>query len=231
MYSTVQFLNGSATSGIKTEQGFEIHVTPGETFGAKKLIFATGIRDIMPGIEGFADCWGISVLHCPYCHGYEIKNEPTGILGNGELIYDFVRLISNWTKNLTLFTNGTSTLTVDQADQLEQHNIEIVEKEVEKLAHINGYIQNITFKDGSNSSKTALYAPVSFQPHCNIPESLQCKLNDEGYIKVDAFQETTVKGVFACGDNTTRMRTVANAVAMGTMAGVSSSKQLILEEF
>src|SRR5215210_2082005 len=83
-YETVKFFEGLATSGIKTENGFEIQVASGETFAAKTLIFATGIIDVLPDIDGLAACWGISVIHCPFCHGYEVRNEKTGILGNGD---------------------------------------------------------------------------------------------------------------------------------------------------
>jgi thioredoxin reductase len=230
-YETIEFYNGLATSGIKIENGFEIQVAPGETFTAKKIIFATGIRDILPDLGGLAACWGISVLHCPYCHGYEVRNEKTGILGNGEFGFDFATLISNWTKDLTLFTNGASTLTIEQIEKLQKHPIKIVEKEVEKLEHINGNIQNIIFKDGTKTSVKALYAPGPFEQHCSIPQSLGCELTEEGYIKIDPFQETTVNGVYACGDNATRMRTVANAVGMGTTTGITVSKKMILEEF
>jgi len=231
MYNTVAFLSGEATSGTRTGNGFEIQVASGESFSAKKLIFATGIRDILPDIDGLAACWGISVLHCPYCHGYEVRNEKNGVLGNGEYGYELSRLISNWTKDLTLYTNGASTLTTEQTGKLEDHSINIVEKEVERLEHINGYLQHLIFKDGTNSSVKAIYAPAPFEQHCQIPESMGCELTDEGYIKVDPFQETTVNGIFACGDNSTRMRTVANAVAMGTRAGMTVSKKMIFEEF
>lgn len=230
-YDTVKFFDGLATSGFKTETGFEISVASGETFAAKKLIFATGIIDIMPDIDGFAACWGISVLHCPYCHGYEVRNEKTGILGHGEYGYELARLISNWTNDLTLFTNGHSTFTVEQTEKLEKHKIKIVEKEIERLEHNNGYLQNIIFKDGTKSSLKTIYVHSPFEQHCQIPKLLGCELTGEGYIKVDPFQETTVNGVFACGDNATRMRTVANAVAMGTTAGITVSKKMILEEF
>ena len=196
-----------------------------------KLIFATGIRDILPDIEGLADCWGISVLHCPFCHGYEVRQEKTGILGNGTLAFDFARLISNWTNDLTLFTNGTSTFTTEQKEQLEKHNIEIVETAVEKLEHMNGHLQNVIFRDGSKFSMKVLYAPVPFEQYCTIPALLGCELTEEGHIKVDPFMETTIAGVFACGDNATTMRTVANAVAMGTTAGMVLSKKMILEGF
>jgi thioredoxin reductase len=231
LYNTITFFSGLATSGQAIRNGFEIQVSSGEIFEAKKIIFATGISDILPDIEGLAACWGISVLHCPYCHGYEVRHEKTGILGNGALAFDFARLISNWTNDLTLFTNGDSTFTTEQKEQLKKHHIEIVETAVERLEHINGQVQNITFGDGSKLSIKALYALVPFEQHCTIPESLGCELTEDGYVKVDSFLETTINGVFACGDNSSTMRTVANAVAMGTTAGMIVSKKMILEEF
>lgn len=230
-YETIEFFNGFAKSGIKTDKGFEIQVTTGETFVAEKLIFATGIKDVLPDIDGLSACWGISVIHCPYCHGYEVRNEKTGILANGDIGFDFTRLISNWTKDLTLFTNGKSTLTSEQSAKLKKHRINITEKEIEKLEHNNGYIENIIFKDGSKFAIKAIYAPSPFIQHCKIPESLGCELTEEGYIKIDSFQETTITGVFAVGDNASKMRTVANAVAMGTAAGIAVSKKMILEAF
>ncbi len=230
-YRTVAFFSGLATTGKASKNGFEIQVSSGEVFEAKKLIFATGIRDILPDIKGLADCWGISVLHCPYCHGYEVRQEKTGILGNGALAFDFARLISNWTNDLTLFTNGASTFTAEQKEQLKKHHIEIVETAIEKLEHMNGHVQNIIFRDGSKFLMKALYAPVPFEQHCTIPALLGCELTEEGYLKVDTFLETTVNGIYACGDNATTMRTVANAVAMGTTAGMVLSKKMILEEF
>lgn len=119
LYDTVQFFDGLAISGQRTSNGlFEIQTASGEIFWADKLIFATGIKDIMPDVEGFVDCWGISVLHCPYCHGYEVRDQPTGILGSGENGYELAKLISNWTKDLTLFTEGKSKLTPEQIEKL-----------------------------------------------------------------------------------------------------------------
>lgn len=230
-YSNVSFYNGIAATGNKIENGFEIVTDSGEKFQASKLIFATGIKDIMPKIEGFAESWGISAIHCPYCHGYEVRNTKTGILGNGDYAYELSRMIHNWTKDLTIYTNGKSTLTSEQVQKLQSHNIMIVEKEIKKLDHIDGHIQNIVFNNNTVSPLTALYSPRPFVQHCIIPESLGCALTDDGYIKVNAFQETSVEGIYASGDNTTRMRTVANAVAMGTTAGMSASKKLILEQF
>lgn len=230
-YDTVQFYNDTAAGGAKTDNGFEIETQSGYTFTAKKLIFATGVKDIMPDIKGFAECWGISVIHCPYCHGYEVRNEKTGIFGNGEYGFEFSKLISNWTKDLTLFTNGKSTLTEEQAQKLKEHDIIIVETEIDRFEHDKGQIETIIFKDGSIASIKALYARVPFEQHCNIPKQLGCELTEQGYIKIDAFQKTTVHGIFACGDNSIQMRSVSNAVAMGTLSGTSANKEIINEEF
>lgn len=230
-YETINFLSAVATSGKKIENGFSISTDAGDTFTANKLIFATGVRDIMPDIKGVSECWGISVIHCPYCHGYEVRNEKTGILGNGEYGFEFSQLISNWTKDLALFTNGKSTLTEEQATSIKKRNIQIVEKEVEHLDHHNGYVQQIVFKDGSTFPLKAIYTRVSFEQHCPIPQALGCELTEDSYIKVDAMQKTIVEGIFACGDNVTRMRTVANAVAMGTTAGAILNRELVFERF
>lgn len=230
-YDTVRLINDLAISGTKTLNGFDIQTSSGAIYHAKKLIFATGIKDILPPIDGLSACWGITVIHCPYCHGYEVRNTKTGILGNGEHTYDYVALISNWTKDLTLFTNGKSILTEDQKAKLAQHNIPVVEKEIERLTHDAGQLQHIRFKDQTTAPLTALYAQTSFEQHCSIPQSIGCELTEEGYIKIDPFQKTTVPGIFACGDSTTRMRTVANAVAMGTTAGMMANKEMVIEAF
>ncbi|MEO6733173.1 MAG: NAD(P)/FAD-dependent oxidoreductase [Ferruginibacter sp.] len=215
----------------KKQSGFNIETVSGETFHAKKLIFATGIKDSIPDIPGLSECWGISVIHCPYCHGYEVRQQKTGILGNGDYGFEFSALISNWTKDLTLYTNGPSTLTADQAAKLHKHHIEIVEDEIEKLLHKNGYLQKIIFKNGRSMPVKALYTRTPFVQHCTIPASIGCEINDDGYLTVDPFQRSSIQGVFACGDNTTRNRTVANAVAMGTTAGMMLNKELIEEDF
>lgn len=230
-YDSVQFLNGQATKGLKGNGGFEITVASGNTFRAKKLIFATGIRDIMPEIPGFSECWGISVIHCPYCHGYEVRHKKTGILMNSEHSFEFAGMIRHWTSDLALYTNGPSALSPEQAGKLKAKNISIVEKEIERIEHQDGHLKQLMFKDGSAAALDALYGPRPFELHCRIPETLGCELSEEGYVKVDGFQKTSVQGVFACGDATTRMRTIAGAVAAGAAAGMMLNKELIAEEF
>ncbi|MBK8788306.1 MAG: NAD(P)/FAD-dependent oxidoreductase [Chitinophagaceae bacterium] len=230
-YDSVSFLSGRAITAEKTEAGFKVLLAGREIFTAKKLVFATGIKDLLAPISGLAECWGISVIHCPYCHGYEVRNEKTGILGNGDTAFDFTKLISNWAKDLTVFTNGTATFNSDQIEKLLEHRIEVIDRQIEKLEQSDGHLRHIIFKDGTSAAIKALYAPAPFEQHCKIPESLGCEMTEEGYIKIDSSLETTIKGVFAIGDNASKMRTVANAIAMGTSAGMMISKKMIMEAF
>lgn len=184
----------------------------------------------MPDIEGFAQCWGISVLHCPYCHGYEVRNKPTAILANGEIAYHYAELISHWTKDLVICTNGKATFAEDQLQKLRHHNIEIIETEISKLDHQDGRIRALVFNDGSNISIEAVYSSPSFEQHCDIPNQLGCQLTDEGLIEVDNFQKTSEEGVYACGDNS-NFRSVSLAVSSGSVAGIVANKELIADVF
>lgn len=230
-YDTVQFYNGLAISAIKTESGFEVNTESGLSFTAKKILFATGVRDLIPNIPGFAACWGISVLHCPYCHGYEVKAEKTAVIGNGEMGFEFVKMISNWTKELKLVTNGKSTLTPEQTQMLQKHKIEIIEDEIDSFLHENGKIQNIIFKNKSKIEVKAIYARLPFEQHCPLPEALGCELTETGLIKVDMMKKTNIDGIYASGDSCIQARSVAMAVSSGSFAGASINKTLIDEEF
>lgn len=230
-YSTVKFYNGLAISGKKTEHGFIITTQTDETFQAKKLIFATGIKDKMPDIKGFLDCWGISVIHCPYCHGYEFRNQKTGIMANGERAFHLASLVNNLTDNITVLTSGKAEFNEEQSTKLKKHNIQIIETDICEVEHENGYIKTMVLKDGNKVNFNAVYAAVPFEQHSDIPFNLGCELTEQGYIKVDNLQKTTLYGVFACGDNSSMMRSVANAVATGNLVGAMVNKELTEERF
>lgn len=230
-YETISFVDDTAVAATQTSKGFQISTARGDVFETKKIIFASGVKDELPNIEGFAECWGISVIHCPYCHGYEVRNQTTGIFANGDIAYEFTKLIWNWAKDLTLFTNGKSTLSPEQTKNLRSKQINIIEKEIVKVSHQNGKLDHLVFTDGTKQPLDALYAKLGFKQNTDLPVHLGCELSESGYINVDTMQKTTVDGVFACGDNTSMMRSVANAVYSGNMAGVVASKELIADEF
>ncbi|WJS95676.1 NAD(P)/FAD-dependent oxidoreductase [Flavobacterium johnsoniae] len=231
IYKTVQFYNGLAVKAVKNGNSFEVSTESGDVFTSRKILFATGVKDLLPEIKGFSDCWGISVLHCPYCHGYEVKSEKTAIIANGEMGFEYAKLISNWTKDLRLCTNGKSELTLEQTQILKNHGVLIFEEEIDSFEHKEGYIQNIIFKNQEKIEVKAIYSRPPFEQHCPIPENLGCEINEQGLLKVDAMQKTNVTGIFASGDCTTPMRSVAIAVSSGSFAGAVINKELIDEDF
>ncbi|WP_379086911.1 NAD(P)/FAD-dependent oxidoreductase [Pedobacter sp. UC225_65] len=230
VYPTIQYLDDTVINAHQIENGFKVD-TFNETFQAKKLILATGVKDILPNIKGFAECWGISVLHCPYCHGYEVRSKATGIIANGEMGYEFIKLISNWTEDLTLFTNGPIELDQLSQQKLASKKINIVDKEIEELIHSSGLVSHIRFKDGSQQKIEAIYARSVTQQYTSIAADLNCDHTQDGYIAVSNLQQTSVYGVYAIGDSTTMMRSVSNAVATGAIAGATLNRELINEEF
>ncbi len=230
-YGTVQFYRGIATAGKKTSAGFEISTEAGETFVASRLVFATGVQDVLPSIEGFEECWGKTVIHCPYCHGYEYRGKKTAILANGDRALHVAGLVSNLTPDITIITQEKHGFSGEQMTKLKKHHIRVVEKEVAAMQHQNGELKNLVFKDGTGEKFDTVYAAIPSEQHCSIPEKLGCELNEQGLIRVDMFQKTTMDGIYACGDNASPMRSVANAVAAGNLAGAMVNNDLTMEQF
>jgi len=228
-YPTVRFLIGNVCSVWGNDGHFLVETTNGECFEAKKLLFATGIRDLMPMIKGFTDCWGISVIHCPYCHGYEYRGENTGLLMNGDMVLEKVKLISQWTKRVTVFTNGLVEIPSEHVEILTNLGVQIWDNVIDYLIHDKGYISKVVFTDGQEIPLTTLYAALPFEQKSELPQNLGCSLRDSGHLQVDQFQQTTVSGVFAAGDNATFMRSVASAVHAGTSAGAFINHALLSE--
>src|SRR5690606_1083271 len=191
----------------------------------------TGVRDMLPQIPGLAECWGISVLHCPYCHGYEVRNTEIGLLANGADGLHLARLLHNWSASLTLFTNGPSTLDADDAARLAAHGIAIDERVIARLEHVKGQLRAIHFSDGSMHEIASIFARVPTEQKSGLAVELGCELNDNGLIRVDELQRTSVPGVFAAADSGWALRSVANAVGAGSKAGAFINHELINEDF
>ncbi len=230
-YDSVKFYDGLAVNGKRIGKGFEITTSTGDIFTAKKLVLATGIKDLMPDIKGFSECWGISVVHCPYCHGYEIRNKKTAIIANGERAFHLASLVNNLTKEITIITSWEKDLDENQLEKLKQHDIQVIEKEISIIEHQNGQLEKFVFKDGSTENFDCAYASIPFEQNSTIPKKLGCEITENGHIKVDFMQKTTEEGIFACGDNSTMMRSVSMAVSSGTITGAMVNHELTQEIF
>jgi len=226
-YPTVQLRSEVAVAATAVGAAFVVTTAGGAVLRVRKLLFATGIRDLMPALPGFAECWGISAIHCPYCHGYEYRGQPTGILASGDAAVEMGLLIRNWTDTLTIFTNGPATLQPAQRQQLATRGIALDETPVRQLRHQAGQLTHLGLADGRELPLAALYARLPFEQHCALPRHLGCAHSEAGYLVVDNMQQTSVPGIYAAGDATTPMRAVSVAVAAGTLAGAALNRDLL----
>ncbi|RFP64312.1 NAD(P)/FAD-dependent oxidoreductase [Hymenobacter lapidiphilus] len=228
-YPTVQLLEARATAAEKLPDGtLQVTTAAHGTFAAPTLLLATGLRDELPPLPGFAECWSTSIVHCPYCHGYEVADQPTGLWMNGEMVAHMVAMLLNWTRELTVFTNGPATFGADVRALLAQHSVSLEETPVAALLHTGPQLDGLGLADGRALPLRVLYAKVPWQQGCDLPAQLGCELDELGLLRVDELNQTTVPGVYALGDNCTMMHQLANAIGVGNRVGGLLSRDLIL---
>lgn len=230
-YPTVSWMDGLAIELSKADKLFEISTLDHWKVLARRVIFATGLKDLLPEIPGFADCWGKTIIHCPYCHGYEVRGRKTGIMIRGAEALEMVRLIQHWAGDLTLFLNGDETLSEEDRRLMIEKDVNIVDQPIRKVIHDHGTIRSLELEDGKSVSIDALYARVATAQKSSLPEQSGCKLTESDHVEVDMFGKTTVEGIYAVGDCAHPMRSVATAVYSGNMAGAMLNKEMIEEDF
>lgn len=230
-YNNISFLDTQAISAHKKDEDFIVKVENGTIFSTRKILLSTGLKDIMPDIKGFSNCWGISVLHCPYCHGYEVRNEKIGLLMNGDPAFDMAKNLNNWNKELVILTNGKAQFTEEQMIKLKVNSIEIIEDEITEIEHENGELKNIVFKSRNKLPLVVIYAKPEIEQKGDLFEQLNCKLTDNKTVKIDEFNRTTTAGVYAAGDCASLFRSLAPVTAAGTMAAIMLNKEMINEDF
>ena len=230
-YKTVEFLTGKVVSAVKKDNFFEVVTENQEKFTGRKLLFSTGLKDNMLPIPGYAECWGKSVIHCPFCHGYEVNGQALGVMLTNGKEAPFVLMVWNLSKNLKIFTNGPSTIPPEWTEKFEKKGIPIIETELESIEQENGQMKHLILKDGSRHAIDAFFAKAPVAQHLSAPKDLGCTINEMGFIQVDEFQRTTVSGVFAAGDCTTMYRALSVAISAGTKASAFIVKELVEENF
>ncbi|SFQ71851.1 NAD(P)/FAD-dependent oxidoreductase [Hymenobacter arizonensis] len=228
-YPTVQLLQARATSAEKLPDGtFRVSTAAHGAFAAPTLLLATGLRDELPPLPGFAECWGTSIIHCPFCHGYEVADQPTGLWMNGEMVGHMVAMLLNWTQELTVFTNGPATFSDDVRTLLSQHGVGLEETPVATLLHTGAQLEGLGLVDGRALPLRVLYGKVAWHQSSDLPAQLGCELDEVSLLRVDEHNQTTVPGVYALGDNCTMMHQLANAIGVGNRLGGVLSRNLIL---
>ncbi|MBL8017577.1 MAG: NAD(P)/FAD-dependent oxidoreductase [Ignavibacteria bacterium] len=232
-YPNIKVVNSLAKSAVKEKKDFRVTLEDGTTYSARKLVFATGITDVMPvnELQGFTECWGKSILHCPYCHGYEYRERPTLILAEGEAAFEYAKILSQWTDDLTILTNGGEQPEGKFAESLNRNGIKTDTRKINTIKHTDGEVSEILFEDGPASKCGVLYSSPEYRQSCPIPEELGCRISEKHHIETDESQRTSVPGVYAAGDCANMIRAISIACSSGTLAGFTVNKDLIEEDF
>lgn len=205
-----------------------------QAFEARRLILATGLRDLTPDCPGFRDFYGVSVFHCPDCDGFEVTGKRVVVLGRGEKTVGFTLGLMTWTDKLTLVTNG------DAGDMTDEHREKLARFEIsiknQSIARLEGetetnMLRRVCFDDGETMECDALFFNLGVEPASDLHQMLGCKLDEEcGLVWVDDGQQTSVRGVYAAGDLTPRSQLAVVAAAEGAMAAIHLHKSLIPDE-
>ena len=235
-YTTVEVAAVRVESVVRHMGHFLVTRGDGQQVTARKLLLATGMRDELPPVAGLPELWGTRVAHCPYCHGWEVRDQPLAIFGNGDLSsgdggYEFVRLLAGWSRDLILCTNGPATLNDQQRARLAAHDIPIYEAPITRLVQQDDDLVGIHFADGSHVTRHTIFMRPRQQQRSPLPAQLGCRFTVNNLIEVDAMGHTGVPGVYAAGDITQRAQSVIAAAASGTMAGSMINHELGTEEF
>jgi thioredoxin reductase len=197
-----------------TPSGFSV-VAGGTTSEAGVLLLATGMRYELPRIGGVAELWARGVYHCPYCHGWEMRDQPLAVYGAGAA--HLALLLSSLSDDVVLLTDGSSDLDPDEAEQLRRRGIVIRDDPVARLEGEDGRLARVVFADGSTDDRTGLFFVPSFTPS-PLPARLGCDVDESGAVVIDEDGRTSVAGVFAAGDTTTDKKAVVLAAAAGSRA-------------
>lgn len=228
-YPTATIVKGKATSVEKTATGFTVTLGDGHTLSSKKLILATGLRDELPTIPGIKERWGATVIHCPYCHGYEFRNQPLGVIATGPMSAHQAGIIPDWGPT-TYFTQGLYEPDDEQRAFLKKRGVTIESTPVLEVLGRPPAISSVFLADGRTINVNALF--VGPKTHMSSPfaEQLGCEF-EEGpmglVIKINEMKQTSVDGVFAAGDVSNPMQNATLASASGVMAGVGAHFSLM----
>jgi thioredoxin reductase len=228
-YPTASFVDGEAVGAAGEPDGFSVTLASGEVLQGARLVLAFGISDELPAIPGVAERWGKSVIHCPYCHGYEFSGQRLGVLNVSPMSLHQAMLIAEWGPT-TLYLNGDSEPDPETLAKLRERGVAIEPAAVRALHGDGAHLSAIELADGRRSAVDALYLGPRTRLNSDIARQLGCEMEEGTWgslIQTDSQRMTTVPGVFAAGDITRSAHNVTWASADGVTAGVALHRSLV----
>jgi thioredoxin reductase len=236
-YSGVELRRARATGAVGADGDFGVTLEDGATVGTRKILLATGVQDDLPEKPGFREFWGRGVYHCPYCHGWEVRDRPLAVLDSGEGAAERAILIRNWSRDLILLTDGPAKLEDGAREKLGALGVPVNETPISRLEgdEATGILRRIVFEDGSEVSRESLFYGPPQRQRSDLAEALGCEFEATEplptTVKNDPMtKETTVPGVYVAGDAGTMIQTAIAAASSGAVAAAFINHSLVTED-
>jgi thioredoxin reductase len=233
-YPSVEVRTGEVAAGERVDGAFVLTLADGRAETTRRVLLATGMDYRHPELPGIAERWGRSVFHCPFCHGWEVRDRPLGVLDRGPTGTHRALLLSMWSDDVTLFADGPADLDPADADRLRRAGVAVEERPVTGLRGPGTALHAVELDGGSERPCGGLLVPVTLHQRSPLAASLGVELVPPGPLAADAIAvegmgATSVPGVFAAGDAGAVMPSVANAVAAGSSAAAGVVQSLVAE--
>jgi thioredoxin reductase len=229
-YDSVELREVPVTDAEHCDEGFEVLLETGERCRGRALLLATGVVDDIPPLEGIQTLYGVSVHHCPYCDGWEHRDEPIALYGCGNSAYGFALGMTVWSRRLVLCTDGHPRLEDEQLDRLTRHGIAIRRDRVVRLEGRGGRLERVVFDEGEPLQCTALFFCTGQRQRSGLPAKLGARFNARGTVDTEGHERTPVPGLFVAGDASKNAQLVIVAAAEGAEAAVDINAFLLKDD-
>jgi thioredoxin reductase len=215
---------------VGIQDGFMVRLADSRELKARRILVATGVRDELPEIPGVRERWGRDLLHCPYCHGWEVRDQPLGVLGTQPGSVQHAQVIRQWSDDVAFFVH-TYDLTSAEGVQLEARGVRIVRGEVARLVVEDGRLTGVGLTDGRVIARTAVFIRPRNVPHADgLLAGLRCAVDEAGFVIVDATGRTSTAGVWAAGNVVDPRAQVITAAGAGSAAAIAINADLVQED-
>lgn len=225
-YPSVSFVTDTAVSIAGTDGQFQIETAQGKTFESKKVLFAVGMKDRPLGIPGLAEVYGKSAFVCPYCDGWELRDEPLVIITKGPELMHFAPLISGWTDRFTVCTNGPDGLADAEREELQRNQVPLFDSPIRHIDSSDGIVQQVVLEDGTSVSCRGIFFKPELVTGSDLPRTIGCQITETGVVVVDDFGKTSIPGVYSAGDAASQLHQAIAAASMGAFTAAVINNEL-----
>jgi thioredoxin reductase len=205
---------------------FEATLEDHQTVRAHMALIATGVRDHVPDIPGLEECYGVTVHHCPYCDGWEHRDQVIAVIGRGTSAAGLALSLKTWTSRVVLCTNGTRVIRPHDRQQLDSEGITVHTSRIRCVEHDGPVVRDITFEDGSSTRCEAIFFSGRQSQRCELAARLGCQMNRGGAVKTGDLGQTHLSGLYVVGDASRDVQFAIVAAAEGAKAAVAINKAL-----